>query len=147
VNEPENDTMMNAQSVAALRVLACPMADDHSGSGAKTVGHYLAKLVMKVWCEGECFNGKRPFGNSGWQWDLHEALIDDGLVEGGDEDDGSRRAESECDELIHQALLYLEQMMLNIPAIFAMANTDHGDTGRTGTALNIIREHTTWNAS
>ena len=27
-----------------------------------------------VWKEGECFNGKRPFGNSGWEYDLYIPL-------------------------------------------------------------------------
>ena len=51
-------------------------------AGATTIREYLAKIVEQVWQEGECFSGKRPFGNSSWQWEVHQALFEAGLVEG-----------------------------------------------------------------
>jgi hypothetical protein len=34
-----------------------------------TVRDYLFKILMMVWDEG--FDGKRPFGNSGWDHELY----------------------------------------------------------------------------
>lgn len=47
-----------------------------------TIRDYLMKLLTKVWNEGEEFNGKRPFGNSGWQYNLYQPLIKYGFVKG-----------------------------------------------------------------
>ena len=49
-------------------------------SGEATIGGYLAALLEMVWEEGEGFDGKRPFGNSGWEWDLHRPLAEANLV-------------------------------------------------------------------
>ncbi|MFI1197720.1 hypothetical protein ACH4T9_31290 [Micromonospora sp. NPDC020750] len=49
---------------------------------AATIRDYLIELLAKVWEDGECFNGKRPFGNSGWEYDLYPPLIAAGLVPG-----------------------------------------------------------------
>lgn len=45
-------------------------------SGAATLGGYLKELLWCVWEEGESFSGKRPFGNSGWDWDLAKPLLE-----------------------------------------------------------------------
>lgn len=58
----------------AGRVLACPMIDDHNDSGAETVGGYFRALLLGVWEDQECFDGKRPFGNSGWYMDVYIAV-------------------------------------------------------------------------
>ena len=47
-----------------------------------TVREYLCKLLMTLWEEGECFSGKRPFGNSGWERDLYKPLIAGGFIIG-----------------------------------------------------------------
>lgn len=49
---------------------------------AKTIGDYLCALLSEVWIEGESFSGKRPFGNSGWEYDLYKPLIEAGIVDG-----------------------------------------------------------------
>ncbi len=46
-----------------------------------TVRDYLRKLLLTLWDEGEMFSGKRPFGNSGWDYDLYVPLIRAGLIE------------------------------------------------------------------
>jgi len=58
------------------RVLETPM-----GNGG-TIRTYLRDLLLTLWREGEGFNGKRPFGNSGWQWDIYESLIQCGAIKG-----------------------------------------------------------------
>jgi hypothetical protein len=41
-----------------------------------------------VWDEGESFSGKRPFGNSDWEYDLYVPLIQAGFIEGKLDADG-----------------------------------------------------------
>ncbi|MFJ8690195.1 hypothetical protein [Micromonospora wenchangensis] len=73
-------------TATARRVLDLPLPDNDAE--AATVRDYLIKLLGKVWDEGECFDGKRPFGNSGWDYDLHQPLVTNGLVEGRMDTDG-----------------------------------------------------------
>lgn len=68
------------------QVLALPMRQPNGGPG--TVRSYLLTLLETVWREGEMFNGKRPFGNSGWQYDLYLPLIQARLVAGKLDEDG-----------------------------------------------------------
>ena len=72
--------MINPQSV-----LDVPMQENDAG--ATTIRQYLIKLLLKVWEETEGFDGKRPFGNSGWDGDLLEALRLAGLIEDSWEED------------------------------------------------------------
>jgi hypothetical protein len=51
-------------------------------SGAKTMREYLHALLTRMWAEGEGFSGKRPFGNSGWEYDIYRQLVAANLVEG-----------------------------------------------------------------
>jgi hypothetical protein len=39
-------------------------------SGATSARDYFKKLLLTLWDEQEGFSGKRPFGNSGWDYDL-----------------------------------------------------------------------------
>ena len=68
-------------------VLSYPMVDNDAN--AKNVGEYLHSLLFTLWEEGEGFSGKRPFGNSGWEFDLYTALVSGGFVEGNVDDDGN----------------------------------------------------------
>lgn len=57
---------------------------------------YLHELLPTLWEEGEGFSGKRPFGNSGWEFDVYAFLVKAGAVEGElDEDDRYEK----CDKL------------------------------------------------
>lgn len=49
---------------------------------------YFKVLLLTLWEEGEGFSGKRPFGNSGWEWDIYHCLISIGAVAGTVELDG-----------------------------------------------------------
>jgi hypothetical protein len=59
-----------------------------NGAGAATVGGYLARLLEELWREGEAFSGKRPFGDSSWEWELYEALVRGHYVNGTLDSDG-----------------------------------------------------------
>ena len=53
--------------------------EERDSDQTMTVKQYLLKLLALVWEEDECFNGKRPFGNSSWQHQIHEILEDAGF--------------------------------------------------------------------
>ncbi len=43
---------------------------------------YLIALLDELWREGEGFSGKRPFGNSGWDYEVYVGLVKAGAVDG-----------------------------------------------------------------
>ncbi len=47
-----------------------------------TVRDYLRTLLETLWNQGEGFSGKRPFGNSGWEYELYAPLVKGGFVTG-----------------------------------------------------------------
>jgi hypothetical protein len=53
-----------------------------------TVKKYLSLLLERLWVEEEGFNGKRPFGNSGWQSELATCFIRAELLKGEIDPDG-----------------------------------------------------------
>lgn len=55
---------------------------------APTIREYLRQLLCCLWNKGESFSGKRPFGNSGWEYDLYAALVKGKAVEGALDEDG-----------------------------------------------------------
>jgi hypothetical protein len=50
--------------------------------GQVTIGKFLIELLTKLWSKKDQFSGKRPFGNSFWEYDLYIALIDNNIVKG-----------------------------------------------------------------
>jgi len=53
-----------------------------------TIRGYLELLLLTLWKEGEGFDGKRPFGDSSWNYDLYVPLIKAKCIPGSmDEDD------------------------------------------------------------
>jgi hypothetical protein len=63
------------------QVLALPMQQPNDARAA-TVRDYLTTLLMALWEEGEGFSGKRPLGNSCWEWDLFIPLVRAGFISG-----------------------------------------------------------------
>ncbi len=75
---------MSATSVpreTARQVLDLPMPDGNDAEAA-TIRDYLIALLHTLWREQDQFSGKKPFGNSGWEWDMFPPLINAGLVSG-----------------------------------------------------------------
>jgi hypothetical protein len=64
---------MNSEQVLAIKM-------GGNDAEAETVKEYLKKLLTALWTEGESFNGKKPFGNSGWEYDLYSALARAGAI-------------------------------------------------------------------
>lgn len=59
--------------MTGLQVLSIRMQENNAG--AVDIHDYLRGLLSKLWEEGEGFSGKRPFGNSGWEYELYKALL------------------------------------------------------------------------
>lgn len=54
---------------------------DSDAGDNRTVREYLQILLTRLWREQEGFSGKRPFGNSGWEYELLDALGLAGFVD------------------------------------------------------------------
>lgn len=50
--------------------------------GLCSIRQYLVELSRQCWIQEDCFNGKRPFGNSGWKIDIYIALAEGGFING-----------------------------------------------------------------
>lgn len=85
----------------ARAVLDCPM-EPGNAAGTATVRQYLTKLLEELWREEEGFSGKRPFGSSGWQSDVHLELVRHGMVAGTLDADGYL---DDCDDDTADALV------------------------------------------
>ena len=71
-----------------------------------TIREYFIRLLIELWNEGEGFNGKRPFGNSGWDYQIYQALVSNGIIEGVQDSDGflEHFDQVEADKLIIEAI-------------------------------------------
>lgn len=69
------------------QILDTPMPPDND-AGAANVRGYLIALLSKLWLHEADFSSKRPFGNSGWSYDVYGPLAKAGLIEGTFDEDG-----------------------------------------------------------
>lgn len=74
-------TKLNLQDALELRF------DSDAGNNL-SVREYFQALLEVLWREGEGFSGKRPFGNSDWEYELYAPLIRAGFINGELDDDG-----------------------------------------------------------
>lgn len=88
-----------------MNVLDIKMKENDAG--AEDIRDYLANLLLTLWSEREGFSGKRPFGNSGWEYDLYEALVQAGVVAGKLDEDGylEEVRGDEADDLIRDTIM------------------------------------------
>lgn len=54
----------------------------------RTLRAVLKDLLSMVLLQGEQFNGKRPWGDSGWEWDIYRAMVVNGFINGTVDEDG-----------------------------------------------------------
>lgn len=59
-----------------------PMNPETNDAEATSVKDYLRRLMLLLWTQGEGFNSKRPFGNSGWEIEIAHALVKGGAIPG-----------------------------------------------------------------
>lgn len=92
-----------------MNVLDAPMIQIFDNVEAATIRDYLKALLLGVWKEGEGFDGKRPFGDSGWDSDVYVSLVKAGLVDGHVDEDGYLDTcdTKKADALITEAILSL----------------------------------------
>jgi len=63
-------------------VLDIQMCPDTNDAGASSIRGYLKALLERLLIKGNEFSGKRPFGNSGWEYDLYAPMVATGFVTG-----------------------------------------------------------------
>ena len=61
---------------------------DDGPCGYCSVREYLKSLLWELWQEGEGFSGKRPFGDSAWEYDLYQVLVQNNIVMGSLDENG-----------------------------------------------------------
>ncbi len=92
------------KKLTGAQVLEVAMSENDAD--ATTIKEYLLRLLDKLWEEGEAFSGKRPFGNSGWEYDLYKPLLSAGAVAGQLDEDGNIEDvdDGAANELIFEAI-------------------------------------------
>ena len=73
---------MNNKEILNLRI------DNEDFDHHLTIKGYLKLLLTTIWEEGDGFSGKRPFGNSGWEYDLYTPLVKAGVIKSTLDEDG-----------------------------------------------------------
>ena len=91
------------------RILHLPMGDNDAD--AATIGEYLGLLLSTLWLQQDEFSGKRPFGNSDWQYVVYLALAKAGIIDIQLDEDGyidifATDEQYKADELILQAIRF-----------------------------------------
>lgn len=71
-----------------MSILTIPMQPRKNDAKAKTIGEYLSKLLCKLLVQKYQFDGKRPFGNGQWNYELYAALIKAKVINGSLDEDG-----------------------------------------------------------
>lgn len=97
------------QRILGAKILSLPMKKGND-AGARNVREYLVAIVRAVWEECDGFSGKRPFGNSGWDFELAEAFAGDtaGLIDLVYDDDGEVNYDTrKLNKMVHLAISVL----------------------------------------
>lgn len=69
-----------------LEILNLPLGGDFKKT---TIRQYFQNLLETLWDQGADFSGKRPFGNSGWEYDIYLPLVFNGIIKGVLNEEGS----------------------------------------------------------
>lgn len=80
--------MLNTEAVGIDKVAVLDIPLGENDADAATIRDYLKAQLRTLWAEGESFSGKRPFGNSGWEYDFDAALVKANRVAGAIDEDG-----------------------------------------------------------
>jgi hypothetical protein len=74
-----------------------------------SIREYLYELFSDLFHQGEDFNSKRPWGNSGWQFDVYTALIREGILPGMLDSEGflNNCDEDECKKFVIEMIKFV----------------------------------------
>lgn len=96
--------MMTTESILSLPV------HSHHVDGVKvvTIRQYFFDLLKTLWLEQDEFSGKRPWGSSGWEYDVYATLIMYQLIPGDLDEDGCVTAinEKEAKEFVLNKIIH-----------------------------------------
>lgn len=71
------------------RLLDIPVEFDYFGKKrCLSLREYLRLMLSELWQRHSDFDGKRPYGFSGWKFDVYKAMILGGFLEGTLDADG-----------------------------------------------------------
>lgn len=70
-------TLDQLKTIADLEFQSTEMSDSQV-----TIRQWLGELLSRVWIEKDEFSGKRAFGNSDWEYEIYNVLIQEGVVAG-----------------------------------------------------------------
>lgn len=75
-----------------------------------TIRSYLINLLSELWAQRESFSGKRPFGDSDWEFEIYTGLIKAGFVDGELDDYGYVESldQDEADMLIQSCIASMD---------------------------------------
>lgn len=65
----------------ANKILDLKLDPETNDAKASSVREYFKMMASVLWDEKEGFSGKRPFGNSGWQYEIIDPVVAAGLAE------------------------------------------------------------------
>lgn len=99
-------TLDQLEAVADLEFISMEMDDC-----PVTIRQWLGELLARVWTEKDEFSGKRAFGNSDWEYDLYNIMIQEGVVAGSVSEYGEVEISSDerekADNIILQVIVEL----------------------------------------
>lgn len=74
-----------------------------------TIREHLYELFSDLFHQGEFFNSTRPWGNSGWQFDVYTALIREGILPGMLDSEGflNKCDEDECKKFVIEMIKFV----------------------------------------
>ena len=78
---------MNASDPALPKLLDLYVESKELGRRV-SMRQYFVILAKTVWQEEENFSGKRPWGNSSWQYEIYAEMVRAGMVRGRLDDNG-----------------------------------------------------------
>lgn len=96
----------------AHELLHLPLGENDAQ--AATVGQYLGLLLSTLWLQADGFSGKRPFGNSDWQYPVYIAMVKAGVATGNVyiEDGDSEYLDISSDEIVAADEMILQAIRL-----------------------------------
>lgn len=79
---------MEKQAKTSKEILNIHLFNTDASIAPISIRQYLYTLLRDLWIKEDGFSGKRPFGNSGWKYEIFIGLIREGVIEGSLDENG-----------------------------------------------------------